>query len=127
MIERKKKITIGKKSFVVDFPNVGQMIDIESLRCALSNNRYGSMIASGVVSMYDALDLIDAIAFYQICAPEVGKFYNIENYTALQLEDIAKLMKAYRKDIKPWYNKVMEEIRASYNELTEDEDEANEE
>ena len=117
MIERKKKFTIGKKSFVVEFPNVGQIIDLESHRLALSGNRYGNMIASGVVSMYNALDLIDAISFYQVCAPEVGKYYNIENYTALQLDELAELMNAYRNDIRPWYNKVMEDIKAIYDEV----------
>lgn len=123
MIERKKKFTIGKKNFVVEFPNVGQLIDLESLRCALSGNRYGSMIASGVVSMYNALDLIDAISFYQICAPEVGKYYNIENYTAMQMDEIAELIKAWRTEIQPWYNGVLNEIKAVYDEIKPDEEE----
>lgn len=117
MIERKKKITIGKKTFVVEFPNIGQLIDLESLRLALSGNRYGNMIASGVVSMYNALDMIDAISFYQICAPEIGRYYDIQNYTALQLDEMVDLLKTYRNEIKPWYDDVLNEIRAVYDEI----------
>ena len=59
-MERTKKFTIGSKSFVAKFPNVGQIIDIDSMKQALSSNRYGNMAASGVVSAYFALDLISA-------------------------------------------------------------------
>lgn len=50
MIERQKKFSIGEKTFTAQFPNVGQLIDLESLKQALTNNRYGVMAASGVAS-----------------------------------------------------------------------------
>jgi hypothetical protein len=123
MIERVKKFTIGKKSFTVNFPNIGQIIDLESLKQGLSSNRYGVMVASGVASAYYALDLIDTIAFYQIVCPEVGKYYNIENYTTLPPEKINDLMNAYTKQIKPWYDKVMQEIKQASKESNQDDGE----
>ena len=123
MIERVKKFTIGKKSFTVNFPNIGQIIDLESLKQGLSSNRYGVMVASGVASAYYALDLIDTIAFYQIVCPEVGKYYNIENYTTLSPENINDLMNAYTKQIKPWYDKVMQEIKQASKESNQDDGE----
>ena len=74
MIERSKKFTIGKKSFVVEFPNVGQILDIESMKQALTNNRYGIMAKSDIKSMYYALDVVDAVSFLTVVAPEVGKW-----------------------------------------------------
>ena len=52
MIQRVKKFNIGEKSFTVSFPNVGQIIDVESLKQALTGGRYGVMASSGVASMY---------------------------------------------------------------------------
>ena len=46
MIEREKKFKVGERTFVVKFPNVGQIIDMESLKQALTNNRYGQMAAN---------------------------------------------------------------------------------
>lgn len=111
MIERQKKFSIGEKTFTAQFPNVGQLIDLESLKQALTNNRYGVMAASGVASMYYALDMVDAIAFLQVCVPSVAKYYDIKNYTALAPEDIKDLVEAYQKELKPWFDKVMAELK----------------
>lgn len=111
MTERVKKFSIGEKSFVVGFPNVGQLIDLESLKQALTSNRYGVMAASGVASMYYALDMVDAIAFFQVCVPEVAKYYNIKNYTSLEPEKISDLVKVYQDEIRPWFDNIMNELK----------------
>lgn len=111
MIERSKTFHVGEKTFEAKFPNVGQIIDMESLKQALTNNRYGVMAASGIASMYMALDMVDAIAFLQVCVPSVAKYYDIKNYTALEPEKIQDLVTAYTQEIKPWYDSVMNELR----------------
>lgn len=111
MIQRQKKIVIDGKGFVVNFPNVGQIIDLESLKQALTNNRYGAMAASGIASMYYALDMVDAIAFFQVCVPNVGKYYNIRNYTSIDPNEIRELMNVYKNDIKPWFDEIMYELK----------------
>lgn len=110
-IVREKKITIGSRNFIIKFPNVGQLIDLESLKLALTNNRYGNMAASGIASMYDALDMVDAIAFYTIVVPEVAKYYNIENFSTTQIDNVSELIKVYLQDIKPWFNDTMKELK----------------
>ena len=111
MIERTKKITIGEKSFLINFPNVGQIIDMESIKQALTNNRYGAMASSAVVSMYYALDIVDTIAFFKVCVPELTKYYDISNYTVLSNEKMKDLVTVFQKEIKPWYESVMNELK----------------
>ena len=111
MIERSKKFTIGKKSFVIEFPNVGQIIDIESMKQALTNNKYGIMAQSNVRSMYQALDIVDAVSFLSIVAPEVAKYYNVGNYMSLSPEKVKEFVDAYQRDIAPWYLKTLEELQ----------------
>lgn len=110
-IVREKKITIGSRNFIVKFPNVGQLIDLESLKLALTNNRYGNMAASGIASMYDALDMVDSIAFYTVVVPELAKYYNIDNFSTTQIDNISELIKVYLQDIKPWFNDTMKELK----------------
>lgn len=110
-IEREKKFSIGQKNFIAKFPNVGQLIDLESLKQALTNNRYGQMVMSGVASMYQALDLVDAIAFFQVVVPDVAKYYNIQNYANLDYDKAVDLVDAYQKQIKPWFDKTMDELK----------------
>ncbi len=111
MIERSKKVTIGERSFVVNFPNVGQMIDIESMKQSLTGNRYGSMASSGIASMYMALDVVDTIAFLTICVPDIAKYYNIQDYTMLPADKMNQYVKLYKDEILPWYNKILMELR----------------
>lgn len=111
MIERSKKITIGEKSFVVNFPNVGQMIDIESMKQSLTGNRYGSMASSGIASMYMALDVVDTIAFLSVCVPDMAKYYNIQDYATLSADKMNQYVKIYKEELLPWYNKILMELR----------------
>lgn len=110
-MERVKTFTIGKKHFSVTFPNVGQIIDMESLKQGLSSNRYGQMAASGIASNYYALDLIDMIAFYKILCPEVTRAYNIENYADLEMEVANELLEPFKKELQPWYISTLNEIQ----------------
>lgn len=120
-MEKSKKFNIGKKIFIAKFPNVGQIIDIDSMKQALSGNRYGVMAASGVTSAYFALDLIDSISFMTIVCPDVAKYYDINNYTSLELEKIQDIVGAYTKQIRPWYNATMKEIKEmAENSIDED-------
>lgn len=110
-LQRQKKFTIGNKSFIANFPNVGQIIDLESMKQALTDSRYGQMAASGVASMYYALDLVDAIAFYHVVIPEVAKYYDIKNYASMEVDKIKDLLDAYQKDIRPWFSETMNELK----------------
>lgn len=110
-IEKQKKFTIDGTTFIAKFPNVGQLIDLESFKQALTTNRYGQMASSGVVSMYQALDLVDAIAFFQIVVPEVGKRFDINNYTQMGLDEIKHIVDAYQNEVKPWFDKTMLELK----------------
>lgn len=109
-METTKKFKIGQKEFIAKFPNVGQMLDMESLKQALTNNRYGVMASSGIRSMYRALDTVDAIVFLQVCVPDVAKYFNIESYIALPQDKIKVYVDAYNDDIKPWFDKLMQEL-----------------
>lgn len=111
MIQREIKFSFQDKTFAAKFPNVGQMIDMESLKQALTRGKYGQMAQSGVAYAYYALDLVDAIAFFQVCVPAVSKFFEIKDYTELDLKIAEELVRAYRDEIKPWYDTTLRDIR----------------
>lgn len=115
-MEREKIFTIGQKKFTAKFPNVGQIIDMESLKQALTQSRYGQMAMSGIKSQYFALDLVDAISFFQVVVPEVGKYFDITNYTSLSIDKTNDLLKAYTEVIRPWFNETLNELKNLANE-----------
>jgi hypothetical protein len=116
VIERAKKFKVGEKTFVVNFPNVGQLIDIESMKQALTNGRYGAMAASGIFSAYIILDVVDAISFFKVCVPEFAQYYNIQNYTNMNNEKMKELTQIYRDEIKPWYDSILKSLSSITNE-----------
>ena len=123
MIEREKKITIGEKTFIVSFPNVGQIIMLESTKQALTDNRYGQMAASGVASMYYALDLVDTVAFFQVCGSEVLRYYDIRNAASVSPDKIGLFVKTYAEQVKPWLDETFATLRGLNDVKKDNEDE----
>lgn len=94
---------VGEQQFTVNFPNIGQIIEIESLKQGLTSNRYGNMAASGIGTMFVALDLVDTIAFMQVMLPNMKATQGIANYAVADITQLRALVDAYKKDIEPWY------------------------
>lgn len=112
MIERSKKFILRGREFFVKFPNVGQLIDLESLKQALTNGRYGIMASSGIASMYRALDMVDAIAFFQVCAPNIARQLDIRSYTEMDVDGAQDFLTLYTEQIRPWLDGVMGELKS---------------
>lgn len=127
MIEREVAINYKGKNFIIKFPNVGQMIDIESMKNALTGGKYGSFAASGIKSMYFVLDIVDTIAFLTVMCPKLRNFVTEEedevDYTQMKPETVKELIDIYKKDILPWYSKILEQLYSSANESIESENE----
>ena len=124
MIEREIAITYNDKKFIVKFPNVGQLMDIESLKMALTGGKYGTFAASGIKSMYFVLDMVDAISFFSVMCPRLKNFITQEDvdvdYTQMKPESVKPLVDIYKKEVMPWYNKIMTHLYASTNEAIEE-------
>jgi len=112
-IERDHAFNYKGEKIIVKFPNVGQLIDMESMKQALTNNRYGAMAASGAKSMYLALDLVDAISFLQIMCPKIKRMLGGISYTEMSPIGAKELVSLYKEEILPWYSDVSKELYLS--------------
>jgi hypothetical protein len=110
-MERTKKVELQGKQYNVQFPNCGQIIDIEALKQSMTSGHYGEMVASGIKSMYYALDIVDAISFVKTCMPEVARQFNVKNYTELNPEEVEDIMTMYKQEIKPWIDETLNELK----------------
>lgn len=122
MIEREITVSYNGSKFQVKFPNVGQMIDIESMKNALTGGKYGSFAASGVKSMYFILDIVDTIAFLTVMCPKLKKAITDEedenkDYLSMKPETVKELVEVYKKQIHPWYSSILNQL---YNATIED-------
>lgn len=123
MIEREITISYNDKKFQVKFPNVGQLIDIESLKNSLTMGKYGQFAASGVKSMYFILDVVDTIAFMTVMCPKLKNFITDEDsdkdYTQMKPETVKELVMVYKKQILPWYSNILKFLYNTNEDVAE--------
>lgn len=110
MIQKKKTFEISNVKYEVSFPTVGQYFDIENMKMMLTNNSYGDMLRSGLRTAYFAIDLVDCISLFYVLVPDLRKDLNVRNYNDLDPFLAKKIVKAYKSQIKEWYDELLEEL-----------------
>jgi hypothetical protein len=119
-MNKKVELSIKNNSYVVDFPNAGQLVDIEFLKSTLSKGMYGSMMASRTVDSNFALDVIDTDAYMRILVPSLIKDLKIDSIKELSIEDMMELIKAFKNDLVPFIKQWRDLIREHYEELVKE-------
>lgn len=116
------KITIAPNVYEVKYPNIGQTIDIESRKTALSNGQYGAMIDSNTVSAAKALAFINMASFFSILIPDLQKDLRIDSMLDLNPIEAKPLMDAFNNTFLPWFNEWQKMINESYTDKIEKEE-----
>lgn len=109
-LERQKTFSFQGEKITINFPNVGQMIDMESLKQSLTNNKYGAMSASGIKSMFYALDMVDALSFFEVTCPKIKKILKVRSFTEMSPEDMKPVVEVYKEHVAPWYNNLLQDL-----------------
>lgn len=113
--EDKTIITVLGKKYTVNYPNVGQILEIESLKLLYSNNTYGALVKSGHTTASDLLNLIDAMSYFSVLAPDLIKDMKIEDFSKVGAIQQKRIVRAFIEFWK-WF-------RAMNDELDKDEEE----
>lgn len=110
-MEKSLKLKITGKDYIVKFPNVGQILDIESLKSALTNGTYGDLVRMGTSASNQALDIADTIATFSILIPEIKESLSVKTYTEIDPFAAKPLVVAYKKQYFPWFNEINNELK----------------
>lgn len=110
MKQKTIQFTLEGNKYDAKFPNVGQYLDIENMKMALTNNSYSDMIRSGLKTSYFAIDLVDSLSFLYVMVPTLREDLNVRNYNDLDPFMAKKIVKVYKAQIKPWYDDLMTEL-----------------
>lgn len=105
-----KEITILGNSYMVNFPNVGQFIDIKVQEQKLSKG-YSKELVMGLGEDVDAYLYITAYAHVKIMIPDLYKDLKVDDLLQLSLDDFEVITKVYLEQIKPWLDSIKEELR----------------
>lgn len=111
MLEQKHSFKFRGETLTVNFPTVGQIIDIESLKQLYTGGRYAIMASSNLKSMGYALDLVDSIVFFQVLCPKVKKIAEVTNLIDISTELGNELIEVYKTQIyASWYSEVLKQL-----------------
>ncbi|NCU26939.1 hypothetical protein EOM86_09505 [Candidatus Nomurabacteria bacterium] len=101
-MEEKKMFEFGGNTYTIEFPNVGQYLDIEAKRIQFSKGTYNGMIQSNLKSSGFALDLVDMAATLSVLCPDLMKDLKSGNLFALGILDAKRLVEAYNQQLRGW-------------------------
>lgn len=112
----KDNITIklfGKK-LDFNFPSIGELMEIESMKQKMTLGTYGDMVSSNTMSARFNLDLTDAISYFSTLNPNfkknLAKISDKDNIFDLPAMNAKVIVKAYREEFKPWIDSFLEQL-----------------
>ena len=120
-MNRTIRVQIEANSYEVPFPNVGQLMDIESLKFGMTNNKYVDMYLSGMRQSMFIIDAVDAISTFSILIPDLKKDYVVKSIDQLDPIKIKPLIKAYKTTYLPWYSEIMKQVLEEDEEIQKEE------
>ncbi len=124
-LEDSVTISFGGANHTIKFPTVGQIMDIEQRKQILTANTYGAMVRTSTVASVFNITLTDAIACFGVLIPKLTKELDVKSYLEMPALDGKELVKVYKEQFRPWYNKFLKEL---YRDIDlDDEDDVEEE
>lgn len=109
-MNKKTVITINEINYEVEFPNNGQLIDIDVTKLQLTNNRYNDLKKA----FPERAKSIDMLSVFINLIPKIEQDLNVSIF-ALQPEQHAILMHVYENQFLPWYNELENNITSAIN------------
>ncbi len=110
ILQKNLVFKLDGNQYEIKFPNVGQYMDIENMRIGLTNGAYVDLIRTGLKSAHFQVDLVDAISVLYVLVPNLRGDLNVTNYNDLDVFTAKKIVNVYKRDIKPWFEGLMEEL-----------------
>ncbi len=101
----------GVGEFLVKMPNVGQFMEIENLKIALTNGQYGDMVRQQTKLSNMNLDVVDTISNFRVLIPEFKDLAKIKNFSDMDMFEAKKLSVVYKKQFAPWLNEIINELQ----------------
>ena len=114
-------VNICGNDYDIQFPNVGQLQDIEAFKIAFTGGRYVDMALGGLRTQMYALDLADALAYLSVLVPELKHDLKVKNWRELDPFVGKQIVSDFKNNFLKWYKPIVDDL---YNfDVTEVEEE----
>lgn len=104
------KIKIGRNTYNIDFPNNGQLIDIERKKIAYTSGTYKDMLLGVANATQQAFLLVETISTFEVLVPQLEADLTVKSLMDLNPYQTRDLIHQYTTVYYPWMQKWMEVI-----------------
>ena len=112
-----KKIKVCGRTYDLNYPNVGNFIDIKVLETKLSQGS-AMLLVNGTGEQLDDFFYITTYAHFQVLCPDLLKDLKVNSLLELSLDDFQELLNVYLNDIQPWISGIQKAVK---EKMTSDE------
>lgn len=116
MYQDKFIINIDDQDYAIGYPNVGQQMEIESMKLLLSANKYAQIGTANSRTGNQLLDLIDAVSYFSVMVPSLKPKLELKDFAQIDVLFQKKLTKAFYK----YNNEFILKVEESIAKLLED-------
>ena len=109
-MKRQIQVSFEEQSFILKYPNVGQILDIESYKQLLTNNAFSQLKSSSNKMQNYAAELAEAVSILMVLIPNLKDKLTVKSITDLEADKAKKIISVYRKTISPWFEEIQEEL-----------------
>lgn len=109
-------IQIGENTYKVNFPNNGQLIDIERRKITLTDGTHKDMLMGMSSGTQQAFMLVEAITTFTVLIPKLSTDLNVKSLLDLDPMQSKKIVHQYTSKYYPWFSSWMDVV----NEKLED-------
>ena len=118
-LERIKKFVFEGQEYTIEFPTVGEYMEIENQKLIQSNGQWVNLIKNQTVSAFRSIQIIECVSILIVLCPKLFENMKVISYKDIDAIDFIKLLTIYNDEIGPWYNawfKQFNEIILSANQ-----------
>lgn len=118
-LDRKKVFTFKNQEYTIEFPTVGEYMEIENQKLIQSNGQWINLIKNQTVSALRSIQIIECVSTLMVLCPKLFGNMKVTSYKEIDALDFVELLAIYNKEINPWYNawfKQFNEVILSANE-----------
>lgn len=103
-LNRKKVFTFKKEEYTIEFPTVGEYMEIENQKLIQSNGQWINLIKNQTVSALRSIQIIECVSILMVLCPKLFGNMKVTSYKEIDALDFVELLTIYNKEINPWYS-----------------------
>lgn len=103
-LQRIKKFQFKGEEYQIEFPTVGEYMEIENQKLIQSNGQWVNLIKNQTVSALRSIQIIECVSILMVLCPKLFGNMKVISYKEIDALDFVELLTIYNKEINPWYS-----------------------